>query len=258
MRIAFCFYGQPRNYMKGYDNINTFILNQENLSVDFFFHAWILNKDMLYPTSPWRNIPIETLLYNENTVNDLINLYKPVLCEVEEQIQTFDENIYANTIAYNNIVCSSKRNNINNTLSQMYSRNKVRNLVNRYIHTSQTIYDTIIICRFDYSDKIELQLHNLDLSYTYVSDFHYPRKITPDNFIITPPSIFFEWFNIFENLYKVLNNNDLNILVKNYNEELEINPEVLIFANYLYVNIEKFNKSNIDNIKYISQIKTGL
>ena len=57
---------------------------------------------------------------------------------------------------------------------------------------------------------------------------------------------------------KNLNNNDLNILVKNYSEELEINPEVLIFANYLYVNIEKFNKSNIDNIKYISQIKTGL
>lgn len=36
MRIAVCLYGQPRNYMKGYETIKTHILNKfEN--VDIFF-----------------------------------------------------------------------------------------------------------------------------------------------------------------------------------------------------------------------------
>ena len=38
MNIAVVLYGQPRDYIKGYNNIMEFYKNQENVIFDFFYH----------------------------------------------------------------------------------------------------------------------------------------------------------------------------------------------------------------------------
>ena len=131
MKIAYLLYGQPRNYKDGYENIkNLFKENNINrVDVDFFFHCWLINENEKYNVSPWRKIENKFIVYNKDIINDLIKLYKPKAYEFENQ-KNFD---------YKNI------KNSNNILSQMYSRNKVKNLFNLYNMT----YDFVIMSRFD-------------------------------------------------------------------------------------------------------------
>lgn len=66
----------------------------------------------------------------------------------------------------------------------------------------------------------------------------------PDNCIITNPHIFLEWFNIYEMLNDILNDNNLLMKITSLNEKILINPEQLILAKYIY------HYNNTDNIAY--------
>ena len=101
MNIAIILYGQPREYMKGYNNIMTFIKNQNNCNFDFFYHTWKLKENQSYQYSPWRNIDKNTLIYNDNIINDLQNLYNPISCEIENQEDIiFNESLATQNIYY--------------------------------------------------------------------------------------------------------------------------------------------------------------
>jgi hypothetical protein len=45
IKLAFVLSGQPRNYIKGYNDIKEFLSNQEDIQVDFFYHCWIIDKN---------------------------------------------------------------------------------------------------------------------------------------------------------------------------------------------------------------------
>lgn len=251
MKIAICLYGQPRDYNAGFANINKFINMQTNVTVDFFYHAWTLHEGDVYCAGPWRNIDKNQLTYKPNVIAELNNLYHPVAHSYENQINTFDEKLYINTIAYNNTLDQKCKNNINNVLSQMYSRNKVRNTFNDYIVKNNVHYDTVMMCRFDYNECINVDLNNIDLSKVIAGYMHLPRAIFPDCCLIMPSNIFLDWFNIFENLHIILNNAELQIIINKYNERHLINPEEIIFANYL------FHNKTVDNIVYSYQMHGG-
>ena len=103
MNIAVVLYGQPRDYLKGYNNIMAFIEKQKDCKFDFFYHCWKLNENEQYKYSPWRNIDANTLIYSEKIITDLEELYKPISYEIENQNQvSFDDSLYKNTIAFNN------------------------------------------------------------------------------------------------------------------------------------------------------------
>jgi hypothetical protein len=245
MKIAVVLYGQPRDYIKGYNNIMEFVKKQKDCNFDFFYHCWKLNENEEYKHSPWQNINKNTLVYKETIIADLQKMYNPISYEIENQNQvTFDDSLYKNTIAFNNSKELQLYNNIDNTLFQMYSRNKARNLLNSYLKKNDVYYDFVIFLRFDIGIMPEINLTELDNSKTYISNFHYPRKIMADNCIITSTKIFIEWFNIFEELNHILDNvmlvQELHIL----NEKLSINAEELIFAKYI------FHYKNTDNIMY--------
>jgi hypothetical protein len=246
MNIAIVLYGQPRDYLKGYNNIIAFIKTQKNCKFDFFYHTWKLNKNESYKCSPWRNIDTNNLIYHENIINNLQELYNPISYEISNQNELdFDDLLYKNTIAFNN-TRGLKINNINNILYQMYSRNKARNLLYEYLNKiDNTIhYDFVMILRFDINIMPEVNLNEMDTSKTYISDIHYPRKVIPDNCIITPTKIFLEWFNIYETLKDILDNADLLKNLHILNEDLHINAEELILAKYI------FHYKNFINIRY--------
>jgi len=252
MNIAIVLYGQPRDYLKGYNNIIKFINTHKDCKFDFFYHCWILNENEKYKCSPWRNIDEKELIYNKNTISDLKKLYNPVLYENENQNElSFDESLYKNTIAFNNTY-GLKLTNINNTLFQMYSRNKARNLLHSYLEKmdNKVHYDFVIFFRFDISNSKmpKVKFSELDKSRVYTSYPIFNRKYIDDNFIIAPTNIFLEWFNIYDRLKDILNNQELLEKVVSLNEKLQINAEELILAKYI------FHYQNIENISYFQNL----
>jgi len=247
MQIAVVLYGQPRDYLKGYNNIMKFINKQEDCKFNFFFHCWTLNENEIYKCSPWRNINNNELVYNKNVISELIELYNPILYEFENQNNVIiNESLYKDTIVYNDTDINSL-SNINNTLFQMYSRNKARNLLNKYlIDTNNINYDFVMHIRFDINDMPKINFNELNKSQVYISNLHLPRISMPDNCIITNPYIFLEWFNIYEMLNDILNDNNLLMKITSLNEKILINPEQLILAKYIY------HYNNTDNIAYFS------
>ena len=252
MKVAVCLFGQPRNYKKGHEVLSQF-LKKQDVVADFFYHAWTLEPGRIYPSSPHRNINLSSLTYNQNTITELNELYKPIAHYHEPQKTEFNPERFANTLAYKNTVNSKKKENMNNVLSQMYSRTIVRDLLNNHIFKNKISYNKVIMTRFDYSATLDFNLDDLDASYTYVAGKNYPQRcILPDTFIIAPQSVFLEWFTLYTTLEDVLNNKELYTEMKKYGELLEINPEEIIMANYLYHNV------TLDLVKYVPFIKTGL
>jgi hypothetical protein len=244
MNIAIVLYGQPRDYMSGYNNIMKYINKQQACKFDFFYHCWTLNEHEEYKHSPWRNIDKNTIVYN-NTLNaELQKLYDPISCEYENQNNVlFEESLYKNTIAFNNTT-GLKINNINNTIYQMYSRNKARNILHNYINIHNIKYDFVMMVRFDIRVMPEINFNELTKNKTYISNINCPRKVISDNCIITSINVFLEWFDIYDKLNEILDNKKISENISNINEELEINPEQLLLAKYIYHYI------NLDNLLY--------
>ena len=211
----------------------------------------MLEEGEIYPSSPWRNIPADSIRYYKDIKDILLNLYKPVRYACQAQIKSFDKNIYIDTIAYKNSFNYDKRlQNIDNNLSQMYSRNMVRNLISEYVNETQVNYSTIILSRFDYNSAIPINLSSIDLSYLYCANITPSRSFLPDNFLIIPQDIFLKLFDIFDSLRELFNDPELDRIIPLFNEYYIINPEDIIFAKY----IASFK--NLDRIKHTHLIET--
>jgi hypothetical protein len=252
MIIAICLFGQPRDYKYGYTCITNFMNNNNNNKYDFFFHCWI-DDNIEYETSPWREIYNKTLfIENQNIVkNDINQLYKPISYLYEKPLDKNKETYLIEmeyiqqSIAYKNSI-QSKKNNIYNTISQIYSRNKVKDLFETYITNTKTNYDIVITTRFDgYYFPNNLDISNIQKNKIYASSFHIPRYIIPDNFLIIPPEIYINLFNIYKNIKNIINNKELETKMNNINEMFEFNMEELLLSNYLLCGY------NLNNIEYI-------
>jgi hypothetical protein len=238
MKIACLLYGQPRNYIQGYNNLKKLFNGND---VDYYFHAWDISPGEKYEVSPWRSISQNEITFKENIILHLIELYKPVDYKVEKQITDFDISEYHNTLYFKNTPAIQIKN-INNTISQMYSRNKVSDLLKK----SHYDYDIVVITRFDIQNEhIPKSLNNIDINKVYVSKLHLPRKLFADNFIIAPTTIFKKWFSgIYHNLKNVCTDTNLAESINLLGENAIINPEILIFSNYI------LHFKNIDNVIY--------
>ena len=234
MKYAVCLYGQPRDYKLGYLNIKNFIENNNGNTFEFFIHCWGDNN-VLLGNSPWRRIDRKTLYIEnmEQIKKDLIHFYNPCKYEFEKPIKKFDLTNIKNSIAYKNMR-EAKKNNIHNTLSQIYSRNKVRDILHDYLKTVDTKYDMVITMRIDYTKDIKFKLKNIVKNKIYVSAIHRKRLIIPDNFIVCPIEKYLKWFNLYKNMQNIINNKELEYKINNINEKLELNMEEYLLANYLY------------------------
>jgi hypothetical protein len=243
MRVAIVLYGQPRDYLKGYKNIMNFVKSQD-CSFDFFYHCWKLNEGEYYNHSPWRHIDTNSLIFKENILTELNELYHPLSCEIEHQREvSFDEALYKDTIAFNNTT-GMKLQNINNTLYNIYSRNKARKVLQTYLdNNTEVSYDYVVFTRFDIGVLPDLNLLQADKTKIYISDYHYPKTSMPDNFIIMPTRVFLEWFN-YENLRELLDNAEVSQDMREFGQTIDINPEELLFAKYIY------HYKNPDNIAF--------
>jgi hypothetical protein len=101
MKIAIVLFGQPREHIKGYNAIMSFINKHKDCEFDFFYHCWKLNENEEFKHSPWRRIDRNKLIFTENILTELQELYKPILYEVENQNNImFDDILYRDTLAF--------------------------------------------------------------------------------------------------------------------------------------------------------------
>lgn len=233
MKVAVCLYGQPRDYKTGHKNIMDFIRNNNQHTFEFFLHCWGADNAKL-GHSPWRIIP-ETDLYinNMETIRkDLLSYYNPRSFLFEKPIEKFDiTNIEKSTMFLNGN--QSIKRNIHNTLSQAYSRNKVRDLLEEYTHKNNISYDMVITTRIDYAKPLPFLMRNIDMEKVYVSDMHRPRYIFPDNFILAPFKVYLTWFDLYKKLPNVINNKQLENIMKTLQLNFVLNIEEYIIANFL-------------------------
>lgn len=238
MKIAICLYGQPRNYLKGHENIKNFMDNNKHCTFEIFFHTWLVNDDQYYKCSNWRKIERDELKVDsvEKLKSDLISIYKPVAFKFQNTINKFTKHdLIINSISYNNSKKSENDNAcIHNLLSQCYSRTEVRNLLNEYISKTDNSYDMIVTCRFDFCKPINFRFQEINTDNIYVSNLHSPRKIIADNFSVAPQNVFLKWFGLYDNLENIINNKNINETMKMYNENFCITMESYLFANYIY------------------------
>jgi len=250
MKAAICLYGQPRDYMTGFKHLSELVRNNTHIQFDFFFHTWTLEGDEVYPFAHWRNISIDSVRYDKDIKEKLLELYKPILHTFQNQIKTFDKNIYIDTIAYkNSLNYDGRLKNIDNVLSQMYSRNMVRNLLLENINKTHITYSTVIFTRFDYNCEIPINLTSLDLSYLYCANIEPSRSYFPDNFLIIPQEIFLKLFDIFDSLHELFNDPELDRIIPLFKEYYIINAEDIIFAKYIVC------FKNLDRIKHTDLIQ---
>lgn len=250
MKIAICLFGQPRDYKYGYTCINNLIKNN-NYIYDFFFHCWI-DDNIKYETSSWRKIDKKTLfIKNQNIVkNDLLKLYKPISCLYEKPLDKNNEKNLIEYIRKSKAYMNSnqaKKDNIYNTLSQIYSRNKVKDLFEQYITNTKTNYDIVISTRFDgYCFPKKIDLSKIDKTKIYTAAARLiPRYIIPDNFLIIPQEIYVNWFNLYKNINNVVNNEKIEVKTNYINQKFEFNMEEYLLSNYLLCNYD------INSIEYI-------
>lgn len=139
----------------------------------------------------------------------------------------------------------SIQDNIYNTISQIYSRNKVKDLFENYIKETKTNYDIVISTRFDGHDfPNKIDISNMQ-KYIYASKIHRPRFIIPDNFLIIPPEIYIIWFNMYKNINNIMNNDQIELQMNNINEKMLFNMEEILLSNYLFYGYD------VNNINYI-------
>lgn len=239
MKIAVCLYGQPRDYKYGYKCINELMkLNPDN-TYEFFFHCW-LDDNIKFDCSPWRPIDKKTLVVENQTVirNEILELYKPISYAFEKPLDKMskfvcDELEYIkNSKSYLN-GSHGHRSNIFNIYSQIYTRGKVRDLFEHYISTTKTEYDIVISTRFDgWSFPSHLKIPTVEKNKIYISSMHLPRYVIPDNFLLMHPEVYVNFCNLYNNIKNIINNDELDIKLKNVNEKLLFNSEEHLLASF--------------------------
>lgn len=227
MKVAYCLYGQPRLAQRGHNNITAF-LKRQNVTVDFYFHVWHDPTKTHFDSSPWRAIPADELEIKKDTIRFLLDAYMPTLCQIECP-RTLDVPAIQESIMFHNSDHIT-RTNLNNTLSQMYSKQRVRDLVAPRAHE----YDLIIASRFDFVKPIELDLKRLNPSKMYVADFRLPQTIFPDNFVVCNPNMFLRVFGAYADLEIMMNDRTLHHKMKSFHgEQAVLITENILFASFL-------------------------
>lgn len=134
MKVALCLYGQPRQLYEGYASISEKILTKYN--PDVYIHTW--DSKIPYQVSPWRPIDPTPL----SNPQEIIRLYSPRKIQIEEA-RVFSPEKYPHLVQAT--INPFQRQNIPNIISQLYSRQRVRDL---FVKEGES-YDLVIATRFD-------------------------------------------------------------------------------------------------------------
>jgi len=180
MKVALCFFGQPRLLNNPYTYLSHkhWILDKYN--TDIFIHSWINNTNEEFNYADQVKIKEKELKDSDKII---LSKYKPKRY-IFEKSRNFSLSEKNRNIIKQKIEQSESRwgggnlnwseNNENNHLSQLYSMSKSIELL------QDDYYDFVILSRFDSYIISIPNLYNLDKNELYLSDIHYLNTIDCD------------------------------------------------------------------------------
>jgi hypothetical protein len=247
-KIAYCLYGQPRNYINGFIVINNLIEKYKNeYEFDFFFHTWF-DSTMIsnyYDVSSYRHISSDSILINADILDNLLNLYNPKSYKNEKSI-VFDTAHIVNSLMYLH-TGSVQKQNIQNTLSNIYSKHAVGSIFEQYIKDTNTEYEFVITSRFDLTKNINIDLLNINKTKIYSMNV-LPRMYIVDHLLICSCDLFLKYSNTFLNLENIINNNNIKIISEQIRCGYNLVAESLVTCNMiLYYDIDIINMIDFNN-----------
>lgn len=163
MKVAVCISGQPRSVEQGFEPISRFVLNTNR--PDVFVHMWWDPEQIGKPFTHYAN-RIASGPLQENSLTQIINLYKPVAMHYEPQIQ-FDGQKYNERKAEFITPFYS--------LSQRYSMMKCHKLRREYEQDRKFVYDAVLRLRFDWKPSIPIIAADYNLD-AISAPSQYPHK----------------------------------------------------------------------------------
>jgi hypothetical protein len=242
MKVALCLYGQPRRAQEGHAILSQFMRRHPDVHFDVYLHTWYDPAQTHYDASPWRPIPPADLRVHADVLDFVLHAYRPVAHRVEAP-RTFEIPNMETSLLFENSGAAHRRN-LNNYLSQLYSRQSVRDL----LVTSGRTYDLVVGTRFDFLNPIALDLHAVDPASLHVANFHLPRKLFPDNFLVASPDIFAHLFDAYQGLPSIMNDAQLLQRIQNeYHEAPVLATENVLLAQFL-------TRYTIDQVVYTPHI----
>ena len=188
MRIALCFYGQPRKFSINWPHFKSNIIDGN--SVDVFFHTWYDSENRgINKMTPG----FENMLLDESLENIMPSMLSPKRFIIEKQkqfndklIPVTDENIdecwsYAKQYNREDFI----KYTVKSHYSMWYSINQSLLLKELYAQENNFEYDCVILSRFDISPKNVIDFNSLDLSKLVSGYKELPRGEVNDWFMIT-------------------------------------------------------------------------
>lgn len=241
MKVAFCLYGQPRRARDGHATCAALMARHPSIQFDVYLHAWHDPGHTHYDASSWRAIPASDLRVDANVAAFLLQHYRPVAFALEPPRSFNVPGLLESMLGRGSDAAHVR--NASNCLSQLRSRQAVRDLV---VASGRT-YDLVIATRFDFLKPVAIDLHALDTSKMYVADFHRPRAIFPDNFVVASPEIFAHLFDAYDRLPSLMNDAVLDRMLAVYHEPPALTTESILLANFL-------TRHTLDEVVYTRDI----
>jgi hypothetical protein len=129
------------------------------------------------------------------------------------------------------------KKNINNTMSNIYSKYRVSSIMKDYVINNKIDYDLCISIRFDFLNKIQIILKN-DIEFNKINCYNYnnpSRLYIADHFIITSYKLYIEYSSAYINLNNIIFNKDIKQYLLDVGCGFNIIPEAIVTGNmYLY------------------------
>lgn len=221
MKVAICFYGQPRKYKKVIDQWQLII---SELNADVFIHTWF-GKDRGK---------------TEIDVNELIKDFSP------KEIQVSNPHKFISLIPED----SKYENQSYHAMQQSYSISKSFEILENYSNEFDVKYDVIIKCRMDIDIKnifefIELIQSGIKNNEIYVAGNHWKHNLEfDDNIMVANTDLiknvyinFFKYTIHYINKTKIIPGGEQNIfryfvnldLLKNIKKVENLNFDLLVY-----------------------------
>jgi len=238
MKIALCFYGQPRSFEDGFKSIYEHILSKYD--TDVFAHMW-WSEDDINKILPGTHVDYTPTVDMPKKFKDL---YHPKDLCIEKGIYHTTKKIY------NYPDFKSKSNAYNSNVSRFKSTKKVIELKNHYELLNDFKYDFIVCTRTDvnilkFPDLEKLEKDKIYTTIDHQSDYSF------NDFLW----IFSEKHGIFldmsDNLDDIYNYEELS-------DEDTINKSFHIFSAEELFLIQFLKSKVIKNVVKESSLKTGL
>ena len=215
MKIALCFFGQPRFYNN--KEILAFLrdLRAEDIQIDVYMHLWKPSKETNYMRSPWSGIDEKNAVIDLEDLKEKIeDIYEPRAILIEDERNFLaDPSIYTRTPAPTSPEIVHR---------MYYSQKKVGELLKE----SGETYDLVFRMRTDSSVMGLMPLTELIGDKIWVPDNCPVMGWFNDNFSISSQENFFKMVGTYDNIEKF------------YKEGADMNGEPMIRAQVRLEGIE--------------------